>query len=122
VRLGQKATTVVAAVGMLLGGCGPADGGEPVEVALVELAEDQTGFDGQVVVTEGVVRTYDEPRHYWIEDADLNRVELTPMELVEPHLGDEIRVTGRFTFRDDEGRRIAVDELEVVDEGATDPA
>jgi hypothetical protein len=106
---------------VLLTGCA-ADDGEPVEVDLVELAEDQTGFDGQLVVTEGVVRTYDEPRHYWIEDADLNRVELTPMELIEPHLGDEIRITGRFTFRDDEGRRIAVDELEVVGEGETDPA
>jgi hypothetical protein len=106
----------------LLLGCAGGDADGPVETALVELAEDQEGFDGRMVTTEGVVRTWDDPRHYWIEDADQHRVELDPQDLIAPHLGDEVRVTGRFTFRDDEGRRIAVDELEVLEEGVAEPA
>jgi hypothetical protein len=114
--------SLVAGLALLfLAGCGSTEDGEPTPVTLVELAEDQEGHHGDLVVTEGVVRSFDEPLHYWIEDDDQHRVELVPMELIEPHLGDEIRVTGRFTFRDDEGRRIEVDELEVLTEGDADP-
>jgi hypothetical protein len=107
---------------VVLVGCGTSTQDGPTAVELAELAGDQEGFHGEVVVTEGVVRSFDDPLHYWIEDADVNRVELVPEELVEDHVGDEVRVTGRFTFRDDEGRRIEIDEFEVLTEGGTDPA
>lgn len=61
------------------------------------------------------MRTFDDPRHFWIEDADLNRVELWPSGSVEPRLGERIQVEGRFTFRDGEGRRITVEDVEVLD-------
>lgn len=85
-------------------------------MTLSELVEEHDRYEGEVVVAEGVVHTYDQPRHYWIEDAQVNRVEVVPAERIEDHVGDTVRVTGRFTFRDDEGRRISVDELEVVAE------
>jgi hypothetical protein len=113
---------VAALATLALLGCADASDGEPTTVELVELVEEQEGFDGRHVVARGVVRTYDDPRHYWIEDADQHRVELVPEELVSPHVGDEIEVTGRFTFRDDEGRRIAIEELEVLSDGDADPA
>jgi hypothetical protein len=106
----------------LVAGCGPATPDVPTDVALVELVEDQEGYDGEVVTVEGVVRTYDSPRHHWIEDVDQHRVELEPQDLVAPHVGDEIRVTGRYSFRDDRGRLIEVDELEVIAEADTAPS
>lgn len=90
-------------------------GGEVAEVTLGELTTNQDRYDGQLVRTDGIVRTFDVPPHFWIEDADLNRVELQPPASVEAHLGERIQVEGRFTFRDDEGRRIAVEDVEVLD-------
>lgn len=95
-------------------------GGGTVDASLAELVTEQERFHGSTVRAEGVLRTHDEPRHYWIEDADLNRVELVPPEAVAPHVGAWIRVEGTFTFRDDEGRRIEVEDLEVVDPGPED--
>jgi hypothetical protein len=66
------------------------------------------------VIAEGTVRSYDEPLHYWIEDAELNRVELEPHDEVEELLGHDIRVTGTFTFDPERGRLITIDDLEVV--------
>lgn len=102
--------------GSLLAGCagGPDD---PSSVTLAELVAEQDRYDGQLVETEGTVRTYDRPRHYWIEDEAVNRVELVPAEAAADHVGARVRVEGRFTFRDDEGRRITVEQLEIL-EGA----
>ncbi|MEX1162758.1 MAG: hypothetical protein WEB03_04185 [Nitriliruptor sp.] len=111
----------LAVLAALTTACTSADQG-PVDVAIVELVEDQDALHGRQVTTRGVVRSFDEPLHHWIEDEDQNRVELTPQELVSPHLGDRIEVTGRYTFRDDEGRRIAIEDLEVLDEGDLDSA
>jgi hypothetical protein len=118
VRMWRSITAIGAAV---LLGCSGGDG-PPSEVALVDLVVEQDTHEGELVTTEGVVRTSDEPRHYWIEDDDQNRVELVPQDRVSPHLGDRVEVTGRFTFRDDEGRRIEVDQLEVLREGTTETA
>lgn len=92
---------------------------EPRAVTLEELVTEQDAHDGATVVVDGIVDTYDQPRHYWIEDAAQHRVELFPHELVEDLVGHRIRVTGRFTFVDDRGRGIDVDELEVLSEPAT---
>jgi hypothetical protein len=90
---------------------GPA---EPEAVTLADLVAEQDHYDGRVVLTEGTVRTYDSPRHYWIEDVELHRVELVPDEEVADLVGQDVRVIGRFTFADDRGRVIEVQELEVL--------
>lgn len=89
---------------------------EPVEVSLAELVAAQEDHDGRMVATEGVVRSHDDPLHYWIEDDDPNRVELVPHEEVEPNLGEHVRVVGRFTFSLDGGRLIEVEEIEPLAE------
>ena len=88
---------------------------QPQPVSLAELATAQDAYDGSRVIAEGTVQTYDQPRHYWIEDTEQHRVELFPHELVEGLVGQRIRVTGRFSFRDDRGRGIDIDDLEVLD-------
>lgn len=93
------------------------------EVSLASLNANQLRWDGEQVRTEGVVATFDEPRHYWIEDDAPNRVELVegddPLEGLDELVGATVLVEGRFTFRDDEGRRISVDRLEVVEPAPT---
>jgi rhodanese-related sulfurtransferase len=110
---GVGMAAVIAAMALLAAACGSSGG--VAEVSLAELTTDQDRYDEQLVGTEGIVRAFDDPRHFWIEDADLNRVELQPPGSVESHLGERIRVQGRFTFREDEGRRIAVDDVQVLD-------
>lgn len=87
---------------LFLSGCGGSD----AEVSLANLADYQQGYDGRDVVTEGVVRTFDDPRHYWIEDDDLNRVAIEPESSVEDRVGERVRVQGRFTASGDAGRLI----------------
>jgi hypothetical protein len=106
---------MLVATVLVVAGCGVGTD-TPVSATLADLTTDTDRYEGRIVTTQGVVRTFDQPRHYWIEDVDLHRVELVPQEAVAEHLGLEIRVTGRFTFRDDEGRRIVVEELEVIGE------
>ena len=81
-------------------------GGSDSEVSLANLADYQQGYDGRDVVTEGVVRTFDDPRHYWIEDEDLNRVAIEPDSSVADRVGERVRVQGRFTASPDAGRLI----------------
>ena len=117
---GPVAAALLAAA-LLLAACGGGTSA-PTEVTLAELVDDHEAFDGDTVTTSGTVRTYHRPRHYWIEDERQHRVELVPEDRVAPHLGEEVRVTGRFTFRDDEGRRIEIDELEVLTEAGAERA
>jgi hypothetical protein len=106
---------LLAVVGVGVLGCA-GDGSEPRVVTLAELVAEQDAYDGSTVIVEGTVRTYDQPRHYWIEDVEQHRVELFPHDLVEDLVGHQIRVTGRFTFVDDRGRGIDVEELDVLTE------
>lgn len=87
--------------------------GAPESVALVTLVAEQDRSGGERAIGEGVVRIYNDPVHYWIEGA-LNRVELFPQHEVSPHVGDRVRVTGRFRLRGYEGRRIDFDDLEIL--------
>ncbi|WP_052668453.1 hypothetical protein [Nitriliruptor alkaliphilus] len=116
----MRTAALLAALCVGVIGCGVGDD-QPVEVSLAELVEDQHAYDGRTVITSGVVRSFDDPVHYWIEDRDVHRVEVVPAELIEQHVGAEVEVTGRYTFRDDEGRRIEIDSLEVL-EGDVDVA
>ena len=91
---------LAAALTMTLSACASEPSG-PEAVTLAELVAEQEHYDGTLVVSEGVVRTYDTPRHFWIED-------------VEGLVGHEIRVVGRFSFQDDRGRVITIEDLEVL--------
>lgn len=106
------AMAVLLAV-LIVAGCGGPAGIQ--DVALVDLADRQETYSGQTVRAQGVLRTYPDPKHYWIEDADLNRVELVPHDRLEALVGLPVRVVGRFTFRETEGRRITVEQLELLD-------
>lgn len=88
-------------------------GGEPdlAEVPLPVLANEPAAHDGRRVATQGVVRRFEEPLHYWIEDEDLHRVEIFPHDEIAPHLGQEVRVEGRFAFSPSEGRRLTLDRV-----------
>ncbi len=88
-------------------------------VSLADLVAEQDAYDGSTVIAEGTVQVHDEPRHFWIEDADQHRVEVFPPDAVADLVGQRIRVTGRFTFRDDRGRGIDIADLEVLGEAPT---
>lgn len=74
-----------------------------------------------MVRTRGVVRTFEGPRHYWVEDDRLNRVALEPDELVAPLVGQEVRVVGRFDFDDRKGRIIEIEEIAPTGRAAGGP-
>ena len=88
----------------------------PQDVALAELAAQATQYDGRTVRTRGRVRSFDSPRHYWLEDRWGNRVGLLPPEQAAPHLDREISVRGRFEYNPQRrGRYISLDAVEPYD-------
>jgi hypothetical protein len=88
--------------------CLAACSADPQEVSIAQLARQQRDYDGRLVLTVGVLRSHDSPRHYWIADAKDRRVELlTPGDL-SPHIGRRLTVEGRFRYAPDRGRRIEV--------------
>jgi hypothetical protein len=89
-------------------------GGESVEVPLSALTADPQRFDGRQVSTRGTVRGIEEPLHFWIEDERFNRVQLLPPEAVQPFVGQEVRVVGRYSYTRREGRRLQVHRLEAL--------
>ncbi len=107
-RASGLAATLFA--GLLLTGC---DGEvPPTEVPLAVLANNPAAHDDSRVATQGVVRHFEDPLHYWIEDEDLNRVEIFPHERIAPHLGEGVRVKGHFRFSTREGRRLTIESVE----------
>lgn len=96
----------------LISGC---RGQEPLEVPLTILVNNPAAFDDKHIITQGVVRHFDDPLHYWIEDEDLNRVEVFPHEQIAPHLGDAVTVEGQFHFSPKEGRRLILTRVDVDD-------
>jgi len=83
----------------------------PVDVTLSTLARYQEAYQGRLVRTDGIVRTYESSGQYWIEDTEPNRVALEPVRLVAPLLGKEVRVVGRFHFDDRTGRLIHIEAI-----------
>lgn len=110
---GSRVVGILVVAWLALVGCG-APGG-PQTVSLADLVAAPDDFDGQEVVVEGVVRAFDEPFHIWIEDPVPNRVELEPLDVAADLVGLTVEVRGRFTFADDRGRVIEVQDIEVVD-------
>ncbi|TVP52288.1 MAG: glucose-inhibited division protein B [Halomonas sp.] len=105
---GTIATPLVIA--LLLTGCG----GEPsvTEAPLSVLVTNAAAHDDKQVATQGVVRRFEDPLHYWIEDEHLNRVEIFPHEQIAAYLGETVRVEGLFRFSSGEGRRLTLDSVE----------
>ncbi|APE29643.1 glucose-inhibited division protein B [Halomonas aestuarii] len=96
--------------GLLLGAC--SDENAVAEVPLPVLANNPAAHDDSRVATQGVVRRFEDPLHYWIEDEDLHRVELFPQERIAPYLGEAVRVQGHFRFSPSEGRRLTLESVE----------
>jgi hypothetical protein len=105
---------VAIATTLSLTACG-FDDAPPEDVGLAELAARPQAYDGRTVRTRGIVRGFDDPRHYWLEDPRINRVGLEPMDMIAPHLEREVTIVGRFSFSRDRGRRIAIDGIEAYD-------
>jgi hypothetical protein len=97
-------------VGMLAG-CGDPD---PVRTTLSALTVSQVAYDGREVVVSGTLRTFDDPRHYWIENAALDRVALKSTNDLEPLVGQTVEVSGAFLYDRNEGRRIEVTRLRTL--------
>ncbi|HSH47596.1 MAG TPA: hypothetical protein VK991_03290 [Halomonas sp.] len=102
------AASVVLLAGSLVG-CG--DQGRANGVTLAVLTTSPADYDNSQVITSGVVRRFEEPLHYWIEDDDLNRVEIFPHEKIAPYLGEVVLVEGRFRFSTTEGRRLTLTDI-----------
>ncbi len=96
------------AIMLLLVGCGAS---EPVKTTLSALSEVQKDFDGRQVMVSGTLRTFDMPRHYWIENDALDRVALEGTINLAPLVSRTVTVRGMFRYDSDAGRRIVVDEL-----------
>jgi len=86
----------------------------PVRIDLAGLKEYQVDLDGQPVVVSGTLRTYEAPRHYWIENESLDRVALEGDEDLAPLVGKTLEVSGVFLYDPDQGRRIEVDQLRTL--------
>ncbi|WP_242597233.1 hypothetical protein [Billgrantia sulfidoxydans] len=86
------------------------------EVSLPVLVDQAGQLDGSRLATQGKVRHFEDPLHYWIEDEDLNRVEIFPHERIAPHLGETVRVIGVFEYSPSRGRRLTLESVEPVGE------
>ena len=71
-------------------------------------------MDDSAVATQGILRTHASPRHYWIEDDALNRVELIHADDLGSRVGKRLAVRGKFRYAADQGRRIEVRHLELA--------
>lgn len=99
---------------LMLSACGASD--SVSQVPLPVLASNPVAYDGDLVATQGVVRHFEDPLHYWIEDEDLHRVEIFPHDMIEPHLGSVVRVVGRFSFSPSEGRKLVLESVASLSE------
>ncbi len=86
----------------------------PLVTDLVALSEAQKDFDGREVVVRGTLRTFDQPRHYWIENASLDRVAVRGAGEIGQWVGQTIEVRGTFSYDPGAGRRIEVKEIVVL--------
>ena len=92
----------------LLAGCGDAP---PVETTLSALSAAQTDFNGRQVAVTGTLRTYDSPKHYWIENDRLDRIAIQGVAQLAPLVGQDVKVKGRFKYDRSAGRRIEANEV-----------
>ena len=79
------------------------------QLSLSLLVMQQSLFNGKPIRTRGVVRGYNDPWHFWIEDHQMNRVALHPSELAHSYLGQEVELQGYFYYQQDLGRRLVLE-------------
>lgn len=84
------------------------------DIPLATLVEQHAEYNGQTLTTTGIVRTFDVPRHYWIEDDDLNRVAIEPDEAVSDLVGKRVRVTGHYRASRETGRVLEATEVTLL--------
>ncbi|TVP87965.1 MAG: hypothetical protein EA348_11895 [Pseudomonadaceae bacterium] len=94
-------------LGMLVA-CTETDSNEPITVDLPHLVAEHEAYDGRVVNVSGRVASFDEPRHYWLEDDEFHRVALLPDDSVSDKVGEQVHIIGTFSTSPDQGRRIEV--------------
>lgn len=107
-------TGLFALVLLTFTSCG-GDGPRPTELRLAELVRFADRYDGEVVVTTGIVRMFNQPEHYWIQDEELNRVRIRPQSAVSEFRGEWIRVVGRFEYDPSTGRVIEARDVTLVE-------
>ena len=78
---------------------------------LSSLSAAQKDFNGRRVIVSGTLRTFDAPRHYWIENEALDRVALEGAIDLAPLVGQTVKVQGMFHYNMESGRLIEVEEL-----------
>ncbi len=101
----------IFAAGFVLGllvACAETASNEPITVDLPHLVAEHEAYDGRVVNVSGRVASFDDPRHYWLEDDEFNRVALMPDESVSDKVGEQVRIIGAFSTSPDQGRQIEV--------------
>ncbi|BBB29906.1 hypothetical protein [Neptunomonas japonica] len=104
-----NALLAVLIAALVLVGCDSTE--EPKQVSLAMLTESAASFDNSQIITRGIVRSFEAPLHYWIEDEDLNRVEIFPQERVALFLGEMVLIEGHFRFSATEGRRLTLTKI-----------
>lgn len=104
-----RGLSVVLLVGLLVG-CGAQDSAHQVPLAM--LVSSSADYDDRQVITRGLVRRFEDPLHYWIEDDAFNRVEIFPQESIAPYLGEAVLVEGLFRFSTTKGRRLTLVDIE----------
>jgi len=109
-RLGQHGAVAMAVIALATATGACSDGRDSADaVTLANLVRFAERYDGQRVATSGRVRTHPEPRHYWIEDDELNRVAVEPAAAVADRVGKRVRIEGVFHYSSDKGRFINVE-------------
>lgn len=81
---------------------------------LSRLVAEQESYEGTNVETRGTVRLIDEEtahRHYVVEDARANRVQLFPESMAAEYVGREVVVRGEFGFDETSGRFIRIEHM-----------
>lgn len=111
-RGGGAALTFAFALALATGCSG---GGTAEEVRLQDLVRFADRYDGELVSSAGVVHRIDEPEHYWIEDGDRNRVRVEPHAAVSGHVGERVRIVGRFHYAQQSGRRLEAREVRALE-------
>lgn len=86
---------------------------QAAEVSIDELARRPAVYRDHRVVTTGELRYHAPPAHYWIESAAGARVEVLGLRNPDLLLGSDVRVSGRFRYSRDRGRRIEVETQEL---------
>lgn len=89
-------------------------GGDPVQVPLAELAENQEEYSGKTVVTSGRIKRFEDPSgpYYVLQDQEHNRVALTPKRRAAAFEGDSVTVSGIFVVKEALGRVIEIQTIE----------